>query len=1008
MDFFPLHVYTGYSFLKSGLSLPAYVALCKKKGQSFCCVSDYQTMTGFPELTDLCAQAGLKPVYAMDLSVEGYLFTAIVLSEQGYMTLIELNLMLSKGEISLAELKNHTLGLAFILDLSVPKLIDLSLEGKSAYATALSSVLKGMGNVYLGIPYMPSRHEYVSFIKEFVAQYPYETVAFPHVRYAKPEDAIALSIVEAIDSDGTLTEKHALGTQCYLDEGSLTDYYSPGELSTPLKIASLINFTFAKRRGKLPTYPNPSGEDSRALLRRASHIGLNRRLPNHGKEYEERLEYELSVIEKMGYCDYFLIVADYVSYAKKHGISVGPGRGSSAGSLVAFALGIVTPDPLKYGLLFERFLNPDRQSMPDIDVDFCDVRRDEVVHYLQEKYGHDRVAHIVTMQTLGAKASIRDIGRVYGYEPRHIDMLAKAIGKNTLTLRQNYRQNPAFRSLVDSDSFYLEIVTLASKIEGLPRQAGLHAAGIVLSEEPLSHIIPVTENPGVGLVAQYEMNHLEEQGVLKMDLLGLRNLTIVDHCLELIEATHGTKLDYATLPYEDPDAIKLIAAGKTLGLFQLESAGMNRAIMSVKPTLFTDVVAIIALFRPGPMENIPSFGRRKAGKEKITYPSPVLEPYLKETYGIIVYQEQVMQCVRALAGFSFAEADSFRRAVSKKDAKKLESLKEGFIAGCVNKGTDPKVAENLYEVIFKFAGYGFNKSHAVVYTILTCQMAYLKAHYPLEFYCAILDDTSSGDPKFAALSHEIKSSGYRFALPSINKASYRFTPDGKTIVFPLTAVKSLQGALTHKIIEERELGGAYKDIFDFALRNKKNGLTLLSLVKLIDAGCFDEFGYNRARLRLAADSAIRYAENFAGESGQELLLGFDFPKPEIPMAEATKMDDLLAERECLGVMVSGSPLESKAEEIRAQGLRKLSELSPSSQEAYYAAVVSSCKAVTTKKGTRMAFLTLYDEEAVVEVALFAETYDQCYPLLKDGTLIKASIYPNKRREGYCAAKIERL
>lgn len=1008
MDFLPLHVYTGYSFLRSGLSLPAYVALAKKRGQAYCALSDFQSMTGFPELHSLCERNGMKPIYAMDLLVEGLTFTAIVVNEEGYRSLIVLNLLASKEELDLPALKNHTLGLRFILDLASPPLMEKSLEGSSAFASYLSSTLKGLGEVHLGIPYLPTRYEYVNFIKEFTAQYPYPTLAFPHIRYAKPEDAIALSIVEAIAKDANLTEKHALGTQCYLDEKTLAEYYSPAELQETLEIVKGIDFTYSRKRGALPTYPSPNGDDSVTLLRKAAIRGLNRKLPNHFKEYDDRLAYELDVIEKMGYADYFLIVADYVAYAKKVGISVGPGRGSGAGSLVSFALGIVTPDPIKYGLLFERFLNPERQSMPDIDVDFADVRRDEIAAYLEQKYGHDRVAHIVTMQTFGAKASIRDIGRVYGYEQRHIDMLAKAIGANDMSLRQNYKFNNAFRSLVDSDPFYLEIVTLASKIEGLPRQPGLHAAGIVLSRDPLEEVVPIAENPGVGLVAQYEMNHLEEQGVLKMDLLGLRNLTLIDHCLELIEAYHGKKIDYATIPYEDPKAIALIASGKTMGLFQLESGGMNRAIHSVHPTVFTDVVAVIALFRPGPKDNIPSFARRKAGREKITYPSPLLEPILKETYGIIVYQEQIMQIVTALAGFSFAQADLFRRAVSKKDAAKLGSLKEGFLKGCADNGVDPKVAENVYELIYRFADYGFNKSHAVAYGILSCQMAYLKAHYPLEFYCSILDGTAGNDPKFAPLVAEIKTSGYRFALPDVNKATLRFIPNGNAVMFPFTAIKGMQGLFAAKMVEERELHGPYADIFDFALRNKKNGLTLNMMVKLVDAGVFDSFGYSRARLRLASDSAIRYAENFAGESGQEILLALSFPKPEIPMIEGTPNEDLLAERDCLGMMVSGSPLQSKAEEIKAQGLKRLSDLPDATQEGVYAAVVSRCKAVTTKKGTRMAFLTLYDEETMVEVVLFAETYDQCYSLLKEGTLVKASIYKNRSRDGFCASKVEPL
>ena len=1005
MDFLPLHVYTGYSFLRSGISLASFVALAKKRGQKYCCISDLGTMTGFPELASLCARQGMIPIYAMEAQVDGLSFIAVIQEECGYRNLIEIAYLQSEGKLTLDGIKSHQKGLRFILDLASPSTRNLPLNEFQPYFARIS---KGFDVFALGIPYLPSKRGYIADLRTFLSSHPYPALALPHIRYAKPSDAIALSIVEAISVDARLDQKKLDGDEYYLEEDILSSYYSEDELKATLRFVEGIDFTFAKKRGALPHFPTPHGESSEELLRHDAYEGLAKRIPNYGAEYRQRLEYELSVIIKMGYADYFLIVADYVNFARTHGISVGPGRGSGAGSLVSFALGIVTPDPLKYGLLFERFLNPERQSMPDIDIDFSDIRRDEVAHYLQEKYGHDRVGHIVTMQTLGAKASLRDVGRVFGYESRHIDMLAKSIGGNLLSLRENYKTNTAFRTLVDSDPYYLEIVSLAAKIEGLPRQAGLHAAGIVLSEEPLVHVIPVAENQGVGLVAQYEMTYLEEQGVLKMDLLGLRNLTLVDHCLKLIETKEGIKLDYATLPYEDKEAIKLIAANKTMGLFQLESAGMNRAIAQVKPTSFLDIVAIISLFRPGPMENIPHFARRKAGLEPITYPAPQLEPILKETYGIIVYQEQIMQIVTALAGFSYGQADLFRRAVSKKDATKLESLRGGFINGCLMHGVPRATAESVYELIYKFADYGFNKSHALVYAILACQMAYLKSRYPSCFYCTILDGTSSSDPKFHALIREIKRGGYRFALPSINKAGLTFLPEGKSIMFPLTAIKGIQGALAYKIVEEREIGGAYVDFFDFALRNKKNGLNVASFVRLVDAGCFDEFPYNRPSLRLAAERALNYAEMFAGESGQEILLALDFPAPEMPSLSDDLGGDLIAERDALGMMISGSPLSGKEKEIASLHLKRLSTLEEATREETYAAVVESAKVVVTKKGTRMCFATLYDEETIVEVVLFSEAYDRSYAALKEGSLVKASIYKNRNREGYCASLVENL
>ena len=1008
MEFLPLKICSGYSFLRSGLSLRSIVGLAKKAGQAYCAVSDYFTLTGYPELTALCASQGMTPVYAMDGHFEGYEFTFVLLNEVGYKNLIALALEASRGEVQLDFLYQHKEGLLPILDLASAPLRQAAQRGQDSFEESLRLIFHYLPALRLGMPYLPKEGEYLTFLRSFLANHPYSCLALPSIRYARRTDAIALSIVEAIANDTQLEEKKLSGDQWFLDLPTLESYYTEEELAATTSFLGDIDFTFRKRRGALPHYPCPEGYDSDSYLEKLAKEGLDKYVPGHGQEYDTRLAYELSVIKRMGYSDYFLIVYDYVAFAKSHGILVGPGRGSGAGSLVSFALNIVTPDPIKYGLMFERFLNPERQSMPDIDVDFADIRRDEVASYLQGKYGHNRVSHIVTMQTLGAKASIRDIGRVYGYEPRHIDTICKTIPSYPAsTLGENYKNNEAFRTLVDSDPYYLEIVGLAAKIEGLPRQAGLHAAGIVLSDLPLEQVVPVTDNPGVGYVAQYEMNYLEDQGCLKMDLLGLRNLTIVGQTIDLIQKTEGKHLEAETLPYEDPKAIALIAKGKTMGLFQLESQGMGRAIVNVKPTTFSDVAAILALYRPGPMANIPSFARRKQGKERITYLCPQLEPILKETYGILVYQEQIMQICTALAGFSYGQADLFRRAISKKDAAKLASLETGFLQGCHKNGIDGETARKVYDLIFKFADYGFNKSHAVAYAILTCQMAYLKAHYPLPFYCAILDGTSSNDGKFAPLVAEIKAESIRFRVPDVNASSYRFLPVGMTILFPLTAIKGIPGNLAYRIVEERELHGPFKDVFDFLSRCKGFGINLQLLIRFIDAGALDCFDISRASLRQLAPAALSYAEMFTADGGGALL-GLDFPKPEIPYVETDRNADLLEEREVLGLMISGSPLESKAMTLHARGIHRLSELPNATGDMEVAGVVASCKAVRTKKGTRMAFLTLYDEESMIEFALFSEVYDKCYPILKEGALVIARVYKNRNREGYCLADAETL
>lgn len=996
MQFIPLHVYSGYSFLKSGLSLPKLLSLAKKEGLSYCALSDYQSMSGFPELCALSTSLGIKPVYGYDLQVEGSLFSLYVLDEDGYKNLMALDLQASRGEVSLSYLKEHQDGLAVVLSSENSRLHALYLDHQDEIPNYLSSLSKGIKRFYLGIPYLPQERLFLSFLRSFLASYPYDFLAFPHVRYAQASDAIALEIVEAVANNASLDHKATAGDEYFLSQREANEYFQQPEIEGAYALGEeAASFLFLKKRGGLLKFPCPQGEESDGYLRRLAYEGLARKNPGAGKEYAERLDYELSIIGKMGYADYFLIVADYVRFALASGISVGPGRGSGAGSLVSYCLDIVTPDPLRFDLLFERFLNPERQSMPDIDVDFADVRRDEIASYLQAKYGRERVSHIVTMQTFGAKASLRDIGRVFSYESREIDMIAKLIPDNT-TFAWNYRHNAKFKSLLDSDSYYLQIVQLAAKVEGLPRQPGIHAAGVVLNDAPLQTAVPVHDDPSWGYVAEYEMNHLEAQGFLKMDLLGLRNLTIIDHCLALVKQTTGEDIYYRSIPYEEKEPIALIASGKTMGLFQLESAGMNRAIREVQPSTFEDVVAILALFRPGPMRYIENYAARKAGREKVTYPCQQIEPILQPTYGIIVYQEQIMAIVRAMAGFRYGEADLFRRAISKKNAAKLASLREDFIAGCRKNGHSQSLAEQVYDLIYRFAEYGFNKSHALSYAVITCQMAYLKLHHPLCFYCACLDNTSSGDKKFAPLVSEIRRAGYAFALPDINSSGLTFAPAKGRILFPLTAIKGIGGNFARDIIDERA-ARPFADIFDFALRMKRFNLNLATLVKLVDAGCFDALGSERGALRLGASDAMTYAEMLGGESGQGSLLDLGFPKPALKEVAEDRMEDLRAEKESLGLMISGSPLFAKKDAIEAAGLYSLSELLEKG-EGRAAGVIAAVRPIKTRSGKKMAFLTLYDDTSERDFVMFDEAYSRDYPCLKEGNLVAVEASKDSRRE----------
>nr|MCR5078742.1 DNA polymerase III subunit alpha [Bacilli bacterium] len=863
---------------------------------------------------------------------------------------------------------------------------------------------------YLGLPYELNDRGYVSFLRNFVEKYPHPLVAFPHYLYEKKGDAIAVEILRAIDENRTLDFKEKEGEQYYLGNEEISSFYHDEEIYLTEEIVKLCrDFTFKKKRGSLLVYKDENGRSDEEVLRNLVYKGLREKGKDQNQEYISRLEYELGVIAKMGYCSYFLIVEDYVRFALDNGIAVGPGRGSGAGSLVSYCLDIVTLDPIENGLMFERFLNPERQSMPDIDVDFADYRRDEVVSYLQRKYGQEHVSRIITFQTLGARASLRDVCRVFGYESNGINDLLKTMPEiNPPSLRDCYKTIKRFKEIVDSDPFYLEVVSLAAKIEGLPRQSGVHPAGVVLNDGVLLGSVPIHFDPTWGMVAQFEMNYLEAQGFLKMDILGLSNLAYIDICLDFIRKKGVSVPEGRNLPYRDEKAIALISSGNVMGLFQLESSGMRQAIKELRPTCFEDVAALLALYRPGPMGNIPTYIRRREGKETWTYLSPEMAPILDSTYGIILYQEQITQILTALAGFSYGQADLFRRAISKKDASKMESLKGGFIQGCLNKGKSRAEAEKVYSLIYKFANYGFNKSHAYSYAVITCQMAYLKARYPLEFYAAILEGQSSGDSKFPDLVSEIKNMGFHFLLPSVNHSFLHFVSEGDALRFPLNSIKGINSKLCYDIINERMAEGDYLDVYDFALRCKRFGLSESSFLKLVDAGALDCFSDNRQALRATSAAIIRYAEMFTGSDGNALLLELNFPKPSLLDIPSDKIKDLLNEKESIGMMVSGSLLFTKEEEIRGKGLLSISALEGKTR-GNIACIISKVTTIITRKtAKRMAFLTVYDDAGDLKLVCFDEVYNRDYQAIKEGAIVEIEVSKNPSRDEYIAERISLL
>ena len=1008
-NFVPLRIISCYSFLQSGLTMEKIQKGIVKNDYFGLGLCDNGVLFGVPSFVKASEDIKRPYVIGLEVHVEEDTICLYAINEEGYHHLIEISTAIQKEEFSLELLKQKTSGLVAIIETYGGKFKQLFESNDDSFVKYLfeySELFKD--GFYLGLEVKDKEGvSYANKIRNFANEHIYDCIAFPKLLYEKKDDAIVLKIVEAIAKEEKLEEKKLEGQQYFMSIDAYKKIYRAAEIENTKKILELSSFSFHQKRGELLHYPV---EDSPATLRASCFNALDRLGLKDNEEYVKRLEYELETIISLGYADYFLIVQDYVSFAKNNGILVGPGRGSAAGSLVSYLLDITQIDPIKNDLQFERFLNPYRKSMPDIDVDFMDIRRDDVVQYMREKYGNERVANIVTFQTIQAKQSLRDIGRVYGYANNHIDLLSKRLTKDKLTLREAYKTLEEFKQLVDSDAYFLEIVSLASKIEGLIRQSGLHAAGIILNNSPLENALPILTDFSDHYISQYEMGCLEEQGFLKMDFLGLRNLTTISRCVDLINEHYpNAHLDKQHLPYDDEKVYETISSLQVMGIFQIETMAMKKAIQVLKPNCFDDVVALLALNRPGPMQFIPTYAKRKEGREKVEYDDPSLEPILKSTYGILTYQEQVNQIATTFANYSMSEADMFRRAISKKNKEEMAKNKEIFIKRAVEKGHDIKVATKVFSLIERFANYGFNKSHSVAYAIIACQMAYLKTYYPLEFYAAILETSSSAnDTKFNEYVSEMKKRNISIISPNINLSTKEFTVYKDGLLFPLNAIHGVNELLANAIIEERNRGD-FKDFFDFIARMYRKKITENQITALIDSGCFDTFNPSRASFRASIKSALQYAELSSKDDGQ-LDIGFsDFIKPYLVEDHDDPIENLDREYETLGIMLSNNPLHYKADILRSKNIISISD-AKESKSAKIAGLIRNVKTISTKKGSTMAFIKLADEADEIELTVFSDLFVQTIALLEKNKLIIAEI-KREVREGnidYIASTIAPL
>lgn len=993
MPYVPLRAASGYSLLRSALRLEDYVRAGMKAERKALALCDLCSLGGAPLFVRLCENAGIKPLLGTEMTIEEHAWCFFVINEEGYENILDLLYLAQTKTLTLKEAYERSKGLITILSCADEKLLEnyRNLD-PLAFARYLLKLTEGFDEFLIGIDHTVKDIDLSSF-KNFLQERNYETVAFPKIRYLKKEDAIALSILEAIENDAKSKKTEETGPFYLLSDAELNAHYAKEELEMSQKIADECTFTLFQRRGAIIPWPTEPGENSADHLKEAAYKGLrDKGLLN--EKYEERLENELSVITRMGYPDYFLIVQDYVNFARSRKIPVGPGRGSAAGSLTAFALGIVEVDPIRHGLYFERFLNEGRKSLPDIDLDVSDTRRHEVIEYLKERWGKERTANIVTYQTILARQALRDIGRVYDYPERDIDLLSSLIHDPKLSLRATYRKERRFRELIDSDRYYLKIVALASKIEGLARQKSIHAAGIVLNKTPLRKVLPVSVDAEGNLIEQFEMDCLEEMGFLKMDILGLRNLTIIDDCLRLIKEKQGLTLKEEELPMNDQAALDLIACGKTAGIFQLESPGMQRSIKILKPSTFEDIVALLALYRPGPMKNIPLYARRKEGKEKLPILPPVLEKILAPTYGIIVYQEQIIRIAHLYAGLSLGEADLFRRAISKKDKATLLRMKNVFLEGAVSLKRDKDEALKVFELIERFAAYGFNRSHSLSYAIISLRMAYLKAHAKAAFYCALLNDGGSEQDR---LFYEMREEGLRLLSPDINEASNVFTIKDEALIVPLTMIKGLFQATVMKIINERNKSGPYEDLFSFVLRLHEAKIRSEEILALIDAGAFLSLHPSRASLRKAINKALIYAEMMSDEKGSLILDPSLYERPTLTEEEDDLKTDLLREGAVLGLILSSSLEDLLTSKEAKPKITLLMDLGHVTDKVTVLVFLKNIRIIKTKQGEDMAFLTCLDGSGEGTVVIFPSVYQECQTLLKkDSLLLIEGRYETKR------------
>ena len=1064
-DFVHLRVHSAYSLSEGAIKLKQLVGLCRQQAMPAVAVTDSGNLFGALEFALAAAEAGVQPIPGVVLSLRredaaqgangGVIrpgrtdrpdpVILLAQDEAGYRNLMGLvsraYLESAPGEepqVAWQVLAEHAGGLIALTGGPAGPVGRPLLEGRAELAESALLALAGL---------FPGRL-YVELMRHGLAEEERTEAAFLDLAYKHDLPLVATN--DAFFTDESLHEAHdallCIADGAYVLEAERRRVTSnhgfktaaemralfadlPEAVDNTLAIARRCHFMPAKHKPILPAYTTVGGRSEADELRAQAADGLARRLKAHlrvgaetadareaaAKPYYQRLDYELSVIVEMGFAGYFLIVADFIKWAKGQGIPVGPGRGSGAASVVAWSLTITDLDPLSFGLLFERFLNPERVSMPDFDIDFCQDRRDEVIGYVADKYGHDKVAQIITFGKLQARAVLRDVGRVLQLPYPQVDRLCKLVPNNPakpVTLQQAIDGEPQLQEARHQDDQVDRLVDISLKLEGLYRHASTHAAGVVIGDRPLHELVPLYRDPRSPMpVTQFNMKYVEQAGLVKFDFLGLKTLTVLATATELISQTEGMSLDLSALPLDDEATYAMLGRGETAGVFQLESSGMRDVLRRLKPTRFEDIIALVALYRPGPMDNIPTYIEVKNGRKKADYLHPSLQAILEETHGIMIYQEQVMQVAQVLAGYTLGGADLLRRAMGKKIQAEMDAQKRTFIDGAVARGVDQAKASHIFDQVAKFAGYGFNKAHAAGYALVAYQTAFLKANYPVEFFAASMTLDLGHTEKLAGFRQELTRLGITLLAPDVNHSDARFsvepTPEGgRAIRYALGALKGVGVEAMQAVTAERKAGGPYRDIFDFARRLDTRVVNKRQLEGLIRAGAFDAMDGNRARLTAGLDTVIRFAHTAASDrgSGQVSLFGEAAERPpELPaMSDWEQKDRLQQEFDAIGFYLSAHPLESyRTDRLGAVPLGSIAKRGRDKPDRFpVAGIVIAKREGNTKSGKRMAFVQLSDPTGREEVTLFAETLAVARPLLDGNVPLLMTVDIQRMDDGY--------